>query len=154
MTVRDGVHAIARITQRGAKVRRWLAFGVLCTSTHIMVMSAAAQPARVDSLSRAPADTRVRVRVLNGTATRGLAKRATFLLRDLGYDVVDYDTDVTVKRGATLIRSHTGHREWAERLHRALGTGTIEDRPEGSRYVDFTVFLGSDWKASAKAFRP
>ncbi len=127
---------------------------LLSSFAHIEAPIASAQASRGDSLSRAPAGTRVRVRVLNGTATRGLAKRATFLLRDLGYDVVDYDTDTKAKRSHTLIRSHTGHAEWAERLRRALGTGTVEDRPEGSRYVDFTVIIGNDWKASAKSFRP
>jgi hypothetical protein len=148
------VRASAPIARRGPRAGRWLAFGLLVFASHVHATSALAQPVRADSLSRAPAGARVRVRVLNGTATRGLAKRATFLLRDLGYDVVDYDTDAKAKRSETLIRSHTGHTEWAERLRRALGTGTVENRPEGSRYVDFTVFLGSDWKAPAKSFRP
>lgn len=108
----------------------------------------------VDTSARAPQGVRVRVRVLNTTTTRGLAKRATFALRDLGYDVVDFDSDSRSRRSTTLILSHTGHADWAQRLQRALGTGAVEARADTLRYVDFTVMLGSDWKAPAQPFRP
>lgn len=114
----------------------------------------AAQVAVTDSSARAPKGTRIRVRVLNGTTTRGLAKRVTFVLRDFGYDVVDYDTDNTGQRAATVIRSHTGHDEWAQRLRRAVGTGDVIASKDSSRYVDFTVVVGSDWKAPPQSFRP
>ena len=39
---------------------------------------------------RAPEGVRVRVQVLNTTETRGLARRATRLLRDRGFDVVEF----------------------------------------------------------------
>ncbi|MCC6243129.1 MAG: LytR C-terminal domain-containing protein [Gemmatimonadaceae bacterium] len=112
------------------------------------------QVAATDSSARAPKGTRVRVRVLNGTTTRGLAKRVTFVLRDFGYDVVDFDTDVEGRRAVTVIRSHTGHSDWAQRLRRAVGTGDITTSKDSSRYVDFTVVVGSDWKAPAQSFRP
>ena len=38
---------------------------------------------------RAPEGVRIRVQVLNATKTRGLARRATMLLRDRGFDVVE-----------------------------------------------------------------
>jgi hypothetical protein len=107
-----------------------------------------------DTSARAPRDTRVRVRVLNTTKTRGLAKRATFALRDFGYDVVDFDSDLKVMRETTLIVSHTGHADWAQRLRRALGVGAIESRADSLRYVDFTVYIGRDWKAPSQPFRP
>lgn len=108
----------------------------------------------LDTSARAPDGVRIRVRVINTTSTHGLAKRATFTLRDFGYDVVDYDGDVKSPRKATLIVSHTGHEEWAQRLQRALGTGTIEARADTLRYVDFTVLLGSDWTPPPQPFRP
>src|SRR5206468_4691897 len=40
----------------------------------------------------APEGTRIRVQVLNATAVRGLARRATMLLRDRGFDVVEIGT--------------------------------------------------------------
>ncbi len=112
------------------------------------------QPARPDSMARAPKGSRVRVRVLNTTSTKGLARRMTFLLRDLGYDVVDFDSDRRSPRTNTLILSHTAHEEWAKRLRRAVGMGAIETRPDSLRYVDFTVLVGRDWKPTAQPFRP
>ena len=41
---------------------------------------------------RAPDGVRIRVQVLNATKTRGLARRATMLLRDRGFDVVEMGT--------------------------------------------------------------
>ena len=112
------------------------------------------QSSLADTAARAPKGTRIRVRVLNSTTTHGLAKRMTFALRDFGYDVVDFDNDPKTKRSSTLIVSHTGHAEWAQHLRRAVGTGTIEARSDSLRYVDFTVFVGNDWKAPAQPFRP
>ncbi len=107
-----------------------------------------------DSSARAPHDTRVRVRVLNASGTRGYARRATLELRDRGFDVVDYDTEQGTGREKTVILSHTGHADWAVRLQRALGTGTIEERADSLRYMDLTVFVGRDWKPATKTLRP
>ncbi len=107
-----------------------------------------------DSLARAPSDRRVRVRVLNASGTRGYARRATLELRDHGFDVVEYDTEQGKARSGTVIVSHTGHRDWAERLQRAFGTGVIEARPDSLRYVDLTVFVGRDWKPAPETLRP
>ena len=108
----------------------------------------------LDTSARAPDGVRIRVRVVNTTSTNGLAKRATFVLRDFGYDVVDYDGDVKSPRKTTLVVSHTGHADWAQRLQKALGAGTIEARADTLRYVDFTVLLGSDWTPPPQPFRP
>lgn len=107
-----------------------------------------------DPLARAPTGFRVRVRVLNASGTRGLARRVTLELRDRGFDVVEYDTERGDPRSSTVIVVHTGHEEWAERLRRALGTGTLDARPDSLRFVDLTVYVGRDWKPSAEALRP
>ena len=54
-----------------------------------------------DSLARAPDGSRVRVRVLNASGTRGFARRATSELRDRGFDVVEYDTERGTPRSST-----------------------------------------------------
>ena len=119
------------------------------------IASATGTMAAVDDASgRAPDSSRVRVRVLNASGTRGYARRATLELRDRGFDVVDYDTERGAPRSGTLIHSHTGHLDWAERLQRAVGTGTIEARPDSLRYLDLTIFLGRDWKPPAETLRP
>jgi hypothetical protein len=146
------------------RVRRWLAVGVTLMvvgatigwyrSSDATEPPAAVQAALSDTLARAPSGVRVRVRVLNTTKTRGLAKRASSVLRDFGYDVVDYDSESGSVSAKTRILSHTGHDAWAQRLRRALGVGGVEVRPDSLRYVDFTVLIGRDWKPPAQAFRP
>jgi hypothetical protein len=107
-----------------------------------------------DSGAVVPAGVRVRVRVLNGTATRGLGRRAAFLLRDHGFDVVDWDSDATSDRAETLIEVHAGGIEWGERARRAIGVGRVASRPDSLRLLELTVRLGRDWRPPAESFRP
>ena len=102
---------------------------------------------------RAPDGVRVRVQVLNATTTRGLARRATMLLRDHGFDVVETGT-LTKTRDTTIVLDLSGHPEWARRVARALGTTRIETRPDSSRYLDIAVVLGTTWRAPAEPFDP
>lgn len=106
-----------------------------------------------DSSARAPADQRVQVRVVNATTTRGLARRATLVLRDFGYDVVDFDTE-SRRRSTTLVQVHTGKTEVGERILRVLGTGELATTTDSLRYLDFTILVGSDWKPPTKPLRP
>jgi hypothetical protein len=101
----------------------------------------------------APEGDRVRVEVLNATRTRGLARRATFALRDAGFDVVRYDSDPAV-RDSTLVLDRSGHPEWARRVARALGVGRVESRPDSTRFLDVTVLLGADWRPPPQPFHP
>jgi LytR cell envelope-related transcriptional attenuator len=100
-----------------------------------------------------PAGVRIRLEVVNATRTRGLARRATFLLRDLGFDVVRFTTD-SVRRDTTLVLDRSGHPDWAKLASRALGGARIEARPDSARYLDLTVLLGADWRPPAKPFYP
>ncbi|HSA57985.1 MAG TPA: LytR C-terminal domain-containing protein [Gemmatimonadaceae bacterium] len=96
---------------------------------------------------------RIRVEVINATRVRGLARRATFALRDAGFDVVRYTTDADA-RDSTLVLDRSGHPEWARRVARALGGARVESRPDSSRYLDVTVLLGADWSPPSKPFHP
>ena len=107
-----------------------------------------------DSSARAPVDTRVRVRVINTTTTRGLARRATMLLRDFGYDVVDFDTESRRRRATTLIQVHTPQDDVPDRVRRVLGAGTVETVPDSLRYLDLTILLGRDWQPPSQPLRP
>jgi hypothetical protein len=100
-----------------------------------------------------PEGTRIKVEVLNATRTRGLARRATFTLRDAGFDVVRFTSD-TAYRDSTLVLDRSGHQDWARLVVRALGTGRVESRPDSSRYLDVTVLLGADWRPPAKPLYP
>jgi hypothetical protein len=109
--------------------------------------------AAADTAALAPEGVRIRVQVLNGTNQAGLARRATQHLRDLGYDVVDFATqDPPVP--ATEITVRPDRAAWGQRLQRALGTGTVTERADLSRYIDGLVVLGPDWTPPAEPFRP
>lgn len=107
----------------------------------------------VDSLALAPPGVRVRVEVLNASRRRGLARRATMHLRDLGYDVVA-NGNATEQRERTLVLRRGGEPAWAERLGRALDGAAVEARPDSSRHVDLTVLLGRDWQPPPGPLRP
>ncbi len=105
-------------------------------------------------LPRAPAGTRVRVQVVNTTRTRGLARRATRVLRDQGFDVVEM-TSAGPPRDSTLVLDRSGHPAWATSVARLLGPAArAESRPDSSRYLDITVLLGAAWRAPAEPFDP
>ena len=116
----------------------------------------ASRPARTlfTPEERAPEGVRVRVEILNATATPRLAQGATRLLRDRGFDVVSTGNSPQ-RRDSTLVLDRTNHPEWARLVASVLGRGdAVELRPDSSRYVDVTVLLGADWTPPTKAFNP
>jgi hypothetical protein len=102
---------------------------------------------------RAPSGVRVRVQVLNATDTRGLAQRATDLLRDRGFDVVEIGTN-REKMDSTLVLDRSNHPEWARRVGAAMGGAQVLARPDSSRYLDVTVLIGASWRPPAQPFHP
>ena len=101
----------------------------------------------------APPTVRVRVEIINATKTRGLARRATRLLRDRGFDVVSYATSERTQ-DSTVVLDRSNHLEWARLVGEALGGTRVEARPDTSRYVDVTVVLGVSWRPPAQPFSP
>lgn len=105
--------------------------------------------------TRAPKGQTVVVEVLNASGVAGGAKRAAFLLRDRGFDVVDWSNDPTGRRGETLVIDYTNKPEAAERLARVLGGAQIERGKDSlDRGLDITVRLGSSYKSLAEPFHP
>lgn len=96
---------------------------------------------------------RIRVQVLNATTTRGLARRATRLLRDRGFDVVETGTSPE-PADSTMVLDRSGHPDWARRVADALGGARVESRPDSSRYLDVTVLIGRSWRPPAQPFYP
>ncbi|WP_026850761.1 LytR C-terminal domain-containing protein [Gemmatimonas phototrophica] len=107
-----------------------------------------------DTAARAPRDVRIRVRVVNISGVTGLARRTTQHLRLYGFDVVDFLSSQPERNASTRIAVHTGHEEWGLRVQKALGLGTVIAAPDSSRYADLTVFVGGDWRPTAKSLRP
>ena len=102
---------------------------------------------------RAPADVRIRVQVLNTTTTRGLARRATRVLRDRGFDVVELGpTSPTLD--TTIVLDLSGHPAWASTVAEVLRPARTTVRPDSSRYLDITVLLGRSWRPPAHPLDP
>ena len=101
-----------------------------------------------------PDGVRIKVEVLNASGQRGLARRATFALRDAGFDVVRFANDPGEPRDSTLVLARSGKEDWANLVARALGGARVESRPDTSRYLDVTVLLGADWRPPTKPFHP
>jgi len=123
------------------------------TTNFVRLRSHRAAPAPPPAKIRAPEGVRVRVQVLNSTKTRGLARRATMLLRDRGFDVVETG-NVAQTRDTTLVLDLSGHPDWATRIAKLFGTTQIEVRHDSSRYLDIAVVLGSTWRPPAEPFYP
>ena len=137
---------------------RALAIGVLIVA--IMAVSSALLSRRVTgtvfgigSPDQAPSGVRIRVQVLNATATRGLAQRATDVLRDRGFDVVEVGNN-REKLDSTLVLDRTNHPEWARRAAAAMGGAQVLVRPDTSRFVDLTVLIGGNWRPPQQPFHP
>ncbi len=103
----------------------------------------------------APEGVRVRVQVVNASSVRGLARRATQVLRDHGFDVVEASTGTGAESlDSVLVLDRSGHPDWAQRVAVALGGARVESRPDSSRYLDITVFVGRSWRPPPQPFYP
>lgn len=102
---------------------------------------------------RAPDSARVRVQVLNATNISGLARRATMVLRDRGFDVVETG-NTKGPLDTTIVLDLSGHPEWAERIAKTLAPARVQARKDTSRYLDIAVVLGTTWRPPAEPFYP
>jgi hypothetical protein len=115
-------------------------------------VSVLARPTAPDD-ARDARDVRIRVQVLNTTKTRGLARRATRLLRDQGFDVVEMGT-TSPTIDTTLVLDRSAHPEWSAAVAKVLKPSRMLSRPDSSRYLDVTVLLGRTWRPPAKPLDP
>ena len=132
---------------------------VVVLSASAVVMHARRAPAPLLSAPttrndvRAPDSVRIRVQVLNTTKTRGLARRATRLLRDRGFDVVEVGT-IGPTIDTTVVLDLSGHREWAESVAKLMAPARTRARRDSSRYLDVTVLIGSTWRPPSEPLYP
>ena len=130
---------------------------VIVLSAGAVVMHARRAPspllAALDDTPRAPEGVRIRVQVLNTTRTRGLARRATRLLRDRGFDVVDIG-NVAPTIDTTVVLDLSGHPAWADAVANVMAPARTKVRADSSRYLDVTVLIGSTWRPPAQPLYP
>lgn len=87
----------------------------------------------------------VRVEVLNGSGTPGLARRATEALRDHGFDVVFFGNAPSFDHDSTAVLARSGDPTAASAVARALGVRAAGVEPDSALVLDVTVILGDDW---------
>ncbi len=142
--------------KRGWIVAGALAVIIVCALLFIVQRQRShvvARPLNPIAQVRAPEGVRIRVQILNATKTRGLARIATTLLRDRGFDVVETGT-LKQTRDTTLVLDLSGHPEWANRIAQIMSPATVTARQDSSRYLDIAVVLGNSWRPPAQAFNP
>lgn len=100
-----------------------------------------------------PDSVRIKVEVLNATTIRGLARRGTFVMRDLGFDVVNSGNS-NEKLDSTTVIVRNGRMDWGELAAQGLGGARVIARPDTSRYLDLTILLGSTWRPPTQTFHP
>jgi hypothetical protein len=100
-----------------------------------------------------PDSVRIRVEVQNASNVRGLARQATFYLRDLGFDVVG-SGNASERSDSTVVLVRTGRLDWGELAAAGLSGARVIVRADSLRYVDLTILLHGDWRPPAQAFYP
>lgn len=142
--MKPGRWILLALVLAGAGFFAWQRYGSRAVSSFSSV------PAAPETL--VPAGVRIKVEILNATTVRGLARKATFYLRDRGFDVVAVGTS-REQRATTLVLDRSGHPQWAALAAKAFNA-KVESRPDTSRYLDVTVLIGSDWRPPPLPFYP
>ena len=88
---------------------------------------------------------RVRVEVLNAGGVAGMAREATEVLRDAGFDVVEFGNADAFDRDSSVVLARLGRVDLASMVAGALAIPAYQDEPDSTAYVDVTVLLGSTW---------
>ena len=88
---------------------------------------------------------RIRVEVLNGSGVPGVARDATRILRDSGFDVVWYGNAETYSDDSSVVMDRVGALETATLVADALGIPRVRSEPDSTLFLEVTVRLGPDW---------
>jgi hypothetical protein len=88
---------------------------------------------------------RPRVEVLNGSGVAGLARTATRVLRERGFDVVFFGNAPGGARDTSVVIDRAGRPGEAQRVADALGIEQVRSEPDTSLYLEATVIVGRDW---------
>jgi len=86
---------------------------------------------------------KVRIEVWNASGKTKLAEKITWILRDRGFDVINYGTYATTQK-KTLIKDLTGDLRSAQRIAEILSCGEVITRYDAKRFIDISVTLGED----------
>ncbi|MGK7310846.1 MAG: LytR C-terminal domain-containing protein [Candidatus Longimicrobiales bacterium M2_2A_002] len=87
----------------------------------------------------------VRVEVLNGAGTSGLARDATYQLRGDGFDVVFFGNADHFRHEVSVVIDRVGAPDRARAVARALGIDSVITAVDSALMLEATVVLGDDW---------
>ncbi len=138
---------------------RWILLAIVLGLGGALAWRALRSDARQELIEDAPIarivpdSLRIKVEVLNATSIRGLARRGTFVMRDLGFDVVNSGNS-NEKLDSTTVVVRSGRMDWGELAAQGLGGARVISRPDTSGYLDLTILIGSAWRPPSQTFHP
>jgi anionic cell wall polymer biosynthesis LytR-Cps2A-Psr (LCP) family protein len=107
--------------------------------------------ALASSLSSSPADKIFTIEILNGTPTKGLAKRAAEIFQSFGYDVVSISNADREDYASTTVIDRFSNAEAAKNIGNVIRCSNLVSRPAGDPVegtkadADFSIILGKDF---------
>lgn len=133
--------------QRGVRVVLFITLGLVAAFV-VSLIARLADDAGGAAAAGAPAladPAQVRVEVLNGAGTAGLARDATHRLRGLGFDVVYFGNATAFDRGRSVVLDRVRDPARARAVAASLGIDSVATVPDATLLLDVTVVLGEDW---------
>jgi polyisoprenyl-teichoic acid--peptidoglycan teichoic acid transferase len=103
--------------------------------------------ALANSNSSSPADKIFTIEILNGTPTKGLAKKAAEIFQSFGYDVVSFENADKEDYDKTQILDRFSNSEASKNIGSVIRCSTISRQAavQGEAAADFTIILGKDF---------
>ena len=103
--------------------------------------------ALANSGSSSPADKIFTIEILNGTPTKGLAKKAAEIFQSFGYDVQSVDNADRDDYGQTQIIDHFSNAKAAKNIGDVIRCSSERQQlsAQDSTVADFTIILGKDF---------
>jgi anionic cell wall polymer biosynthesis LytR-Cps2A-Psr (LCP) family protein len=100
-----------------------------------------------NSGSSSPADKIFTVEILNGTPTKGLAKKAAEIFQSFGYDVQSVDNADRDDYGKTQIVDHFSNADAAKSIGDVIRCSSTSQQAtaQDAAVADFTIILGKDF---------
>lgn len=92
----------------------------------------------------------IKISVLNGTNVAGLARKTTEILRDKGFDVMEYGNSQTKIDKTIVIDHYSPDMTYGRIVGRTLGCRNITTNIDSSKIVKVTIIIGDDYKSSIK----
>lgn len=89
---------------------------------------------------------RVRIEVLNAGGVTGMAREATTVLREAGFDVVTFGNAATFDSlRASEVVDRVGRSDIVQAVATAIGIDNVQSDPDPNLFVEVTVVVGRDW---------